>query len=131
MKKTEMLNADISSVIASMGHTDMLAIGDAGLPIPDSVKRIDLALKRGIPAFWDVLETVLLELEVEEVTIASEMLTENSELYEKIVKRFADVKINQMPHADLKRKTNDCRAVIRTGECIPFANIILHSGVAF
>jgi len=131
MKKTEMLNADISSVVASMGHTDMLAIGDAGLPIPDSVRRIDLALRRGIPMFWDVLETVLTELEIEEITIATETVVENAALYERIVRQFAAVKINLVPHAELKKMTFNCKAVIRTGECLPFANIILHSGVAF
>ncbi len=131
MKKKKLLNADISAVIASMGHTDKLAIGDAGLPIPESTRRIDLAVVRGVPTFLTVLDAVLDELEVEEITIAEEMETDNAELYEYMQKRFAGKRINTVMHAQFKLMTESCRAVIRTGECRPFANIILHSGTAF
>ena len=131
MKKTKILNSDLSAVIALMGHTDTIAIGDAGLPIPDSSQRIDLAVKRNLPSFLDVLETVLYELEVEEVTIASEMIENNPELYKKMNELFSSIKINLVAHSEFKEMTKKCKAVVRTGECMPFANIILHSGVAF
>lgn len=131
MKKTKILNSDLSAVIALMGHTDSIAIGDAGLPIPNSSKRIDLAVKRDLPSFLDVLETVLYELEVEEVTIASEMINDNPVLYKKMTEMFSPVKINLVPHIEFKEMTKSCKAVVRTGECMPYANIILHSGVAF
>jgi len=131
MKKTKILNSELSAVIASMGHTDTIAIGDCGLPIPDSSKRIDLAVKRNLPSFLDVLETALYELEVEEVTIASEIVENNPELYKKITEMFSSIKINLVPHSEFKEMTKKCKAVVRTGECMPYANIILHSGVAF
>ena len=131
MKKTKMLNSELSAVIALMGHTDTIAIGDAGLPVPDTSKRIDLAVKRNLPSFLDVLETVLYELEVEEVTVASEIISSNPVLYKKIIELFNEVKINFVAHTEFKKMTRDCKAVVRTGECMPYANIILHSGVAF
>lgn len=131
MKKTKLLNSDLSAIIALMGHTDTIAIGDAGLPVPDSSKRIDLAVRRDLPSFLDVLEAVLYELEVEEVTIASEMINENPDLYNNITERFISTKINCVEHSKFKEMTGSCRAVVRTGECMPYANIILHSGVAF
>ena len=48
MRKTSLLNSNISLVISKMGHTDMLAIGDCGLPIPKETERIDLALIKGV-----------------------------------------------------------------------------------
>ncbi|MBS6044011.1 MAG: D-ribose pyranase, partial [Clostridium baratii] len=48
MRKTKLLNSQISSVISEMGHTDTLAIGDCGLPIPKDVKRIDLAIIKNL-----------------------------------------------------------------------------------
>ncbi len=131
MKKTKILNSELSAVIALMGHTDTIAIGDAGLPVPNSSKRIDLAVKRDLPSFIDVLETVLYELEVEEITIASEIISNNPSLYKKINEIFSDVKINFVAHSEFKEMTKNCKAVVRTGECKPYANIILHSGVAF
>ncbi|MBI3310988.1 MAG: D-ribose pyranase, partial [Serratia liquefaciens] len=41
MKKGVLLNADVSAVVSRLGHTDQVAIGDAGLPIPAATQRID------------------------------------------------------------------------------------------
>ena len=56
MKKSGILNSDISRVLSYMGHTDTIAIGDCGLPVPEETERIDLALREGMPSFMDVLE---------------------------------------------------------------------------
>lgn len=58
MKKEGILNSDISRVLSYMGHTDWICIGDCGLPIPDEVERIDLALEFGVPTFMKTLEVV-------------------------------------------------------------------------
>ena len=59
MKKTAVLNSHISSAISTLGHYDLLTINDAGMPIPNDDKRIDLAVTKSLPCFIDVLETVL------------------------------------------------------------------------
>ena len=74
MKKTKLINSEISYTISKMGHTDSLTIGDCGLPIPNEVNRIDLALKYGVPTFLETLDTVLEELCVEEIVIANEII---------------------------------------------------------
>ena len=56
MKKTGLLNKDLSEVIAGMGHRDMLVIADAGLPIPPNVRRIDLAVSPNLPRFTTMPE---------------------------------------------------------------------------
>lgn len=131
MKKSVLINSEISSVISKMGHTDMLTICDSGLPIPRDVDRIDLALKQGIPTFLDTLDTVLEELKVEEVLIACEMEEVSKNLYKEIENRFKDIKITKVPHEDFKIMTKDSMAIVRTGEFTPYANIILKSGVVF
>ena len=62
MKKTKLLNSMISAVVSEMGHTDTLTISDCGLPIRGEAKRIDLAVKLGVPGFLETLDTVLSEL---------------------------------------------------------------------
>ena len=131
MKKTGLLNSEISSVISKMGHTDGLAIGDCGLPIPEETQRIDLALIKGIPSFIDTLKVVLKELQVEEVELAKETVDVSPALFEEIKKEIGDVKITFITHEELKDKLKECKAVIRTGEQTPYANIILRSGVVF
>ena len=68
---------------------------------------------------------------VEEITIASEIKEKNIEIYNEILKRFEGIKINEVSHEDFKNLTKESEAVIRTGECSPYANIILKSGVVF
>ncbi|MEW8960605.1 D-ribose pyranase [Paraclostridium dentum] len=131
MKKSVLINSEISSVISKMGHTDMLTICDSGLPIPKNVERIDLALKHGIPTFLDTLDTVLEELKVEEVIIACEMEEVSTKLYKEIENRFKDIKITKIDHEEFKAFTKDSMAIVRTGEFTPYANIILKSGVVF
>jgi D-ribose pyranase len=131
MKKGKLLNSRISAVISEMGHTDTIVIADAGLPIPDSAERIDLALCAGVPDFVTVLKTVLEELQVEEFTLASEILENNPLIDIEIKKLLRNAKMNIVPHEEFKALTRNAKAVIRTGECTPYANVILHSGVVF
>ena len=80
MKKGGILNSNLSRVIAAMGHTDKLVIGDSGLPIPRNSELVDLALKPNVPRFLETLETILEELVVEEAIISKEMETKNKEV---------------------------------------------------
>ncbi|WP_448594407.1 RbsD/FucU domain-containing protein, partial [Thermoflexus hugenholtzii] len=41
------------------------------------------------------------------------------------------VEIEPVPHETFKAMTGRARAVVRTGECTPYANVILVSGVIF
>ena len=129
MKKTKMINSELSYVISQMGHTDSLTIGDCGLPIPPQTKRIDLALTHNVPTFIQTLDVVLVELCVDEAIIASEIKEKNPEVYEAIKKRVSN--LQEVSHEEFKVLTKDSKAVVRTGECSPYANIILKSGVVF
>lgn len=139
MKQGMLLQSELSYTIAKMGHMDSLTIGDAGLPIPEGVSRIDLAVTQGIPGFLDVLEAVLSELKVERVLLAKEMVTVSPDLHEKtrltltrIEKEYnRTVEIEYVDHQDFKNVTATSKAVVRTGEFTPYANIILVSGVVF
>ncbi|HET9659646.1 MAG TPA: D-ribose pyranase [Thermomicrobiales bacterium] len=131
MKLGGVLNHRLSMVIAEMGHTDGLTIADAGLPVPLAVERIDLAVSPGVPSFAQVLEAVAKELRVEEIMIGREAFDRNPELLRTIERCFPNVPVASIPHEEFKALTRDTRAVVRTGECTPYANCILRSGVTF
>ena len=132
MRKTTLLNSAVSAVISKMGHTDMLTIGDCGLPIRGEAERIDLALKKGITTFLESLDTLLSELCVERIILAEEIKTVSPKMHEEILKRFEKtVKVDYVPHEEFKKITEKSKAVVRTGECTSYANIILVSGVTF
>lgn len=129
MYKTGILNSDISTVLSQLGHTDCIMIADCGLPIPEGVKRIDLALKFGQPSFMDVYTEVSKHMAIASATVAEEMQHHNSLLFEKLKEDFPDFKT--VSHDELKRQSHNVKAMIRTGEATPYANIILQSDVLF
>lgn len=133
MKRKGILNSDISRVLSYMGHTDRICIGDCGLPIPEETERIDLAVKFGQPTFMEVLETVGEDMKIEKIILAEEIKTQNPQILAEIQKYFAanTPEIEFVSHVELKRLTKDCKAVIRTGETTPYANVILQSGCIF
>jgi D-ribose pyranase len=131
MKKTGVINAPMAAVIAELGHMDMIAIADAGLPIPGEVLRIDLALKEGVPGFVETLGVVLTEMQVEKAILAEEIKEHNPAILKEIENALGDAAIEFITHEDFKRSSKDSKAIIRTGEFSPYANIILVSGVIF
>lgn len=131
MKKIGILNSEISKVISELGHTDKIVIGDAGLPIPAQVKRIDLALKQGVPSFIETVETVLQEMQVETAYIAKEMGEVSPSKKEELASLLPGISIKTMTHEELKVLTREAKAIIRTGEFTPFANVVLEAGVIF
>ena len=133
MKKAGILNADLSRAIAAMGHTDMLVVCDAGLPIPKGKSMIDLALTSNIPRFLETLEVVLQELEVERAVIADEMQKVDNSVYPGVQQLLPGLEMESVPHERFKQMANTDGNVVfvRTGETTPYANIILISGVTF
>ena len=129
MKRTALLHAELSHAIATLGHGDMLVISDVGLPIPNGPRRIDLALTPGIPAVADVLRVVLTELQVEKAVIATEAV----ERAQGLLPGWCQLPVTPqtVSHDEFKRLTERARVVVRTGECTPYANVILVAGVTF
>lgn len=131
MKKQGVLNSEIAAVLASLGHTDTIVIADCGLPIPEGVKRIDLAVELGKPSFLDVLQVVVDDMAVEKVTVAEEIATHNAEVKQDIDTLLKEATFESVSHEQFKGLTKQAKAVIRTGEATPYANVILHAGVIF
>lgn len=131
MKKTRLLNQAISSTVAGMGHMDMLVVGDAGLPIPHNVQRIDLALTNGVPGFIETVEIIAQELSVEKILVANETKEVSPQILISLEQLFPGAKFEFVDHAELKNLSRSAVAVIRTGEFTPYANVILVSGVNF
>jgi D-ribose pyranase len=138
MKRGGILNPELSRVVASLGHGDAVVVADAGLPIPAGIERIDLAFAPGKPAFMEVLEALLGEMEVERAVLAAELQVATPPAFGQglqrrllALPRVQARGVELVPHEELKRLTRGARAVVRTGEFTPYANVILYSGVVF
>jgi D-ribose pyranase len=131
MKKTTLLNSELSYLIATLGHLDTLVIADAGLPVPAETERIDLALTKGVPGAVQTLKVVLEEMQVERLVLAEEVRERNPGFLAEVQALLPGVPVEFMPHAEFKEQTRSARAVVRTGEFAPYANVILVAGVVF
>lgn len=139
MKKGRLLNAELSYVIARLGHTDTLTVADAGLPVPAGPQRIDLALTPGTPDFLQVVNAVTQEMQVESALIAEEIQQHNPQLHSELIAVLEalqqhqgnKIAISYTSHEKFKQQTQRSQAVIRSGECSPYANVILGAGVTF
>jgi D-ribose pyranase len=131
MKKTALLQSDLSYIIATMGHMDTLVIADAGLPISSETVRIDLALTQGVPGAIQTLKVILEELKVEKVILAEEVKDRNPNFLVAVQNLLPDIPFEFVAHTEFKTRTASAQAVVRTGEFAPYANVILVSGVVF
>ncbi len=127
-------------MISRLGHTDTLVVCDAGLPIPKSTTRIDMALTRGVPSFMQVLGVVTNEMQVSRLPLSRKR---SNNIIRNSTKRCSltlssckntegnTIEIRYTTHEQFKQQTAESQAVIRSGECSPYANIILCAGVTF
>lgn len=131
MRESGILNPKVAAAVAALGHTEYLAVGDCGLPVPEGVPVIDLSLVRGIPTFIQVLEALKGELVVESFIYASEADEVNPGIVTEIRGVFPGILAFGVPHAEFKELTKKARTIIRTGEYRSYANVILVGGVNF
>ena len=129
MKKTGLLNSNIERLLTTLRHTDSIVIADCGLPIPAHVPEIDIAVALGEPSFMRILELIRDNMQIESVVLAEEIKMHNSGIHQTLTTQFDD--ITYVSHEQFKIQTKNAKAIIRTGEATPYANIILRSGVIF
>ena len=127
------LNGQLARVISETGHTDQIVVTDAGLPIPSTVERVDLAVRPGLPSFLDLLDAVLDEMEVEGALMSEEIRAASPEMLEAIQARLSSrgVTATFVPHVEFKQATGAARAAVRSGEFTPYANVLLTAGVVY
>lgn len=124
MKKSGILNRDLLSAIATLGHCDTFVVADCGLPIPDDIPVIDLAIVFGEPSFDVVVNAILADVEIQAVTLADGTPSH-------IVDMLSGFSTHTISHQELKNRTKEAKFVVRTGENIPYSNVIFECGVPF
>ena len=125
----------------------MLFVVDRGFPFPthDLTKKIDVAVGYNLPRFSDVVKVVLGELEIEKMIIANETEEISPAIYNELIgiaeavdNKGNPVAVEKIPHEQFKHlglrgaeEGEEVKAIVRTGEFTPYANVILVSGVPF
>src|SRR5687768_13702888 len=102
MKKTSLLQSDLSYIIATLGHMDTLVVADAGLPIPAETVRIDLALTKDVPGALQTLKVLLEEMQVEKVILAEEVKDRNPGFLAGVQELLPDIPVEFVTHTEFK-----------------------------
>lgn len=129
MLKQGILNPHILDLVARIRHTNMLVISDRGFPYWPMIETVDISLVDGIPTVLQVLDAIRVNLDIEQIYMAQEFLVENTEA---VKNRFAasmnGIQVVHEPHIDFKKHVPQAIGLIRTGDTIQYANMILVSG---
>jgi D-ribose pyranase len=123
------LNPQINSLLARVRHTNTLVIADRGFPFWPMIETVDISLVNGIPTVLQVFKAISLNFVISEIVMAQEFLEVNTlDVCETFAKVAANIPFTHEPHIELKKRIPYAIGLIRTGDTIQYANMILVSG---
>src|SRR5690625_446462 len=128
MRRAGILHPELNRILSETGHTDILTISDRGFPVPQHVERLDLALVNDIPTVLDVLSAIHDEFVIDRLVVTEEMIAASPERYKQLQKQFSELEFLVVSHERFKQICSESRAVTRTGDTVPYANVMIISG---
>jgi len=122
------LNPAINSLISRVRHTNTLVIADRGFPFWPQVETIDISLVDDIPKVLDVLRAIRSNFVAGKAFMAEEFRAANGkDTCLEFERALAGIPIEFEPHVEFKKRVPQAIGLIRTGDTIPYANLILES----
>jgi D-ribose pyranase len=129
MLKTGILNPHVLSLIARVRHTNTLVIADRGFPSWPGLETIDLSLIDDVPTVVQVIAALRPNFVMAQAWMAEEFRRDNSAAVQsRFAESLAGVPIAYEPHVSFKQRVPRAVGLIRTGDTVQFANVILESG---
>lgn len=128
MLKSGILNPQINSLLSRIRHTNTLVIADRGFPFWPTIEIVDISLIDGIPTVLEVLRAVQQNFVIGKAWMAEEFLANNTkQVIDQYASAFEGIELTHEPHVDFKHRVPHAIGLIRTGETIQYANMILES----
>lgn len=129
MLKTGILNPHVLSLLARVRHTNTLVIADRGFPSWPGMETVDLSLVDGVPTVPQVVAAVRPNFVVAEAYMAQEFLRVNDAATRRaFASALRGVSVTHEPHVEFKRRVPGAIGLIRTGDTVQYANLVLVSG---
>lgn len=129
MLKTGILNPQINALLARVRHTNLLVIADRGFPFWPMIETVDISLVDGVPTVLQVVTAIRPNFSIEQVYLAREFLDENApSIHDQFAQSLAGLPITYEPHSEFKKRVPSAIGLIRTGDTIQYANMLLVSG---
>ena len=129
MLKTRILNPQVLSLVARVRHTNALVIADQGFPFWPQIETLDISLMDDIPTVLQVLSALRPEFKVIQAYMAREFRKTNTRAtQDALTKAFGNIRLTYEPHIKFKKRVPGAIGLIRSGDTLPYANVILISG---
>jgi D-ribose pyranase len=129
MLKSGLLNPAVLHLLARIRHTNTLVIADRGFPFWPQIETVDLSLVDGVPTVLQVLDALRPNFVIGRAFAAREFSKFNpAAVRNALAARLKGVPLVLEPHATFKRRVPAAIGLIRTGDTIPYANLIIESG---
>ncbi len=129
MLKNGILNPAINSLLSRVRHTNTLVIADRGFPFWPQIETVDISLVDDVPRVLDVLRAIRANFTIDQAFMAEEFLASNRPATrEDFERELSGIPIAFEPHVDFKKRVPSAIGLIRTGETVQYANLIIQSG---
>jgi D-ribose pyranase len=129
MINTGILNPQILSLLARVRHTNALVIADRGFPFWPQIETVDISLVDDVPTVLQVLAAVRANHNFTQAYLAREFQkNNNTAVCGKFAKGLQGVPTAFEPHVEFKKRVPGAIGLIRTGDTVQYANMILISG---
>jgi D-ribose pyranase len=128
MLKTGILNPQINSLLSRIRHTNTLVIADRGFPFWPMIETVDISLVDGIPTVLDVLNAIRPNFIIGKAWMAQEFLAQNNaKTRAAFAKALDGIALTHEPHIEFKKRVPHAIGLIRTGDTVQYANMVLES----
>jgi D-ribose pyranase len=128
LRGNEILHAELLRALADLRHGQKLVVADAGLP-GSTGTTVDLGLTAGVPSFAETLDLVVRHGAFEAALLAQE--TRAQPHHAQVVESLEEIPLEYLEHKRLVELAASAEVFVRTGECTPYANVVLVAGTSF
>ena len=123
------LNPHLLSLLARVRHTNALVIADRGFPLWPEIETVDISLVDGVPTVLQVLAAIRENHRLLEAYMAEEFLGANSPATRAaFAAGLEGLRITHEPHLQFKQRVPRAIGLVRTGDTVQYANMIVVSG---
>lgn len=128
MLKSGILNPSINSLLSRVRHTNTIVIADRGFPFWPMIETVDISLVDNVPTVLQVLNALRQNFVVGKAFMAEEFFNGNTTAtIDNFTTALQGVTLTREPHIEFKKRVPFAIGLIRTGETIQYANIVLES----
>lgn len=128
MLRNGILNPAINSLLSRVRHTNTLVIADRGFPFWPQIETVDISLVDDVPRVLDVLRAIRSNFVVGQAFMAEEFLASNGpDTRSEFERGLSGIPVVFEPHVEFKKRVPRAIGLIRTGETVQYANVIVES----